>query len=133
MRSLNARRGCFSAVDVVAINYAEGIAGTHFVANFYFADESHSWINLVFDSDATAASFCNCIANLSRINLRHKSGARRFYRKRFICQRQNALRVIDNTRVAGLRLDVSPKHFQSRARFVNTPDAPAREIDRALK
>ena len=88
------------------------VSGVNLVANLHFADEPYARIDLVFDADAAASSFGDRVADLGCVNFGNKSRARRFYRKRLLCQRQNCRRLIAYARVAALFANVLAKCFE---------------------
>ena len=97
---------------VVAKNDPDRIAGAHLIANLDFADEPYARIDLVLDADPAASGFGDRVANFGCVNFGNKSRARRFYRKRLLCQRQNCRRLIAYARVAALFANVLAKCFK---------------------
>src|SRR3954469_17764838 len=103
---LNSRNCPFSTFFIITKDSSNSLALLQFIANLYLDDEPNSWIDVIFDAHAAAAGFGNRIADFFRVDRTNKAGARRFYLKRLLCQRQNPARLVAHLRVATLRLDV---------------------------
>ena len=101
--SLDARHRRRATRWVVTKNNADGITGARLIANFHLRNEPDARIDFVFDAHAAAAGFGDGMTNFRRVNFRDEPGARRFYLKRFRCQRQNLFRFVAHARIAALR------------------------------
>ena len=115
---LNSCGSRFAARCIVAKNNAEGVTGANLIADLYFCNETDTRIDFVFDAHAATAGLGDGVSDFGGTNFRDESGARRFYLKRFVCQRQNPGGFVTDPRLSALGRDIGAKCFQRRSGFV---------------
>src|SRR5882724_7470543 len=115
VRGRDSLRGPLASLNICGKHSSERITRLHAIAYLNLRDKSDRWIDLIFDAHAPAAGFGNCISNLFRVDFDDKTGARGFYLKRVLCQRQNLRGFVADARVAALRFDIRAETLQGGA------------------
>ena len=114
---------------IVAKNHADRVTGANRIADLYFGNEADPRIDFVFDAHAATAGLGDGMSDFGGTNFRDEPGARRFYLKRFVCQRQNPGGIVTDVGLAALGRDVGAKCFERRSGFVDSFDSIARRLN----